>query len=89
MTTQILNNSFHSEPVEKVLKKLSSKIDGLSYEEAKNRLQDFGPNEIPEKKAKHPVLIFLKQFHSILMTSWSTLYLCLWALPVTVGVVCI
>lgn len=32
---------FHSEPVEKVLKKLSSKIDGLSYEEAKTRLHDF------------------------------------------------
>ena len=63
----MLNNSFHSEPVEKVLKKLSSGISGLSHKEAKIRLQDFGPNEIPEKKAKHPVLIFLKQFHSILI----------------------
>ncbi len=64
---QMLNNSFHSEPVEKVLKKLSSGISGLSHKEAKARLQDFGPNEIPEKKAKNPVLIFLKQFHSILI----------------------
>ena len=62
-----MNNSFHSKPVEKVLKKLSSGIKGLSPEEAKTRLQDFGPNEIPEKKSKHPVLIFLKQFHSILI----------------------
>ena len=29
---QILNNSFHSKPVEKVLKKLSSRIKGLSHE---------------------------------------------------------
>ncbi len=65
--TRMLNNSFHSEPVEKVLKTLSSKIDGLSRKEAKARLQDFGPNEIRGKKAKHPVLIFLKQFHSILI----------------------
>ncbi len=65
--TRSLNNSFHSEPVEKVLKKLSSEINGLSRKEAKTRLQDFGPNEIREKKAKHPVLIFLKQFHSILI----------------------
>jgi len=64
---QMLNNSFHSEPVEKVLKKLSSGISGLSHKEAKARLQDFGPNEIPEKKAKNPALIFLKQFHSILI----------------------
>jgi len=64
---QMLNNSFHSKPVEKVLKELSSKINGLSHKEANARLQDFGPNEIPEKKAKHPVLIFLKQFHSILI----------------------
>lgn len=64
---QMLNNSFHSEPVEKVLKKLSSGISGLSHKEVKTRLQDFGPNEIPEKKAKNPVLIFLKQFHSILI----------------------
>ncbi len=63
----MLNNSFHSEPVEKVLKKLSSGISGLSHKEAKARLQDFGPNEIPEKKAKHPILIFLKQFQSILI----------------------
>ena len=64
---QIPNNLFHSKPVEKVLKELSSGIKGLSHEEAKTRLQDFGPNEIPEKKSKHPVLIFLKQFHSILI----------------------
>ena len=64
---EILNNLFHSKPVEKVLKELSSGIKGLSHEEAKTRLQDFGPNEIPEKKSKHPVLIFLKQFHSILI----------------------
>ena len=64
---QMLNNSFHSEPVEKVLKILSSKIKGLSHEEAKARLQDFGLNEIREKKAKHPILIFLKQFKSILI----------------------
>jgi len=65
--TQILNNSFHSKPVENVLKKLSSRLNGLTREEAKTRLRDFGPNEIAEKKAKHPALIFLKQFHSSLI----------------------
>ncbi|MCK5341988.1 MAG: hypothetical protein KAR20_01210, partial [Candidatus Heimdallarchaeota archaeon] len=64
---QMLNNSFHCEPVEKVLKELSSGIDGLSHKEARTRLQDLGPNEIPGKRAKHPILIFLKQFHSVLI----------------------
>lgn len=65
--TQMLNNSFHSETAEKVLKILSSGIEGLSHEVAKAGLEDFGPNEILEKKTKHPALIFLKQFHSSLI----------------------
>ncbi|MFH1996796.1 MAG: HAD-IC family P-type ATPase [Candidatus Omnitrophota bacterium] len=67
MMTQMLNNSFHSETAEKVLKILSSGIEGLSHKEAKALLQDFGLNELREKKAKHPALIFLKQFHSVLI----------------------
>jgi Ca2+-transporting ATPase len=61
------NSSFHSQTVEDALEKLSSNINGLSEKEAKSRLEKFGFNEIPEKKARHPVLIFLKQFHSILI----------------------
>ncbi len=67
MNDKHLNNSFHSQPVEKVLQRLSSEVSGLSHEEAKSRLQQFGINEIPEKKGQHPVIIFLKQFHSILI----------------------
>ena len=65
--TQMPDNSFHSKSVEIVLKKLSSGINGLSQKEAKTRLQDFGPNELLEKRAKNPILIFLKQFHSSLI----------------------
>ena len=65
--TQMLDNSFHSKSVEIVLKKLSSGINGLSQKEAKTRLQDYGPNELLEKRAKNPILIFLKQFHSSLI----------------------
>jgi len=57
----------HSQTIEDVLEKLSSNIKGLSEEESKNRLEKFGVNEIPEKKARHPILIFLKQFHNILI----------------------
>jgi len=65
--TQMPDNSFHSKSVEIVLKKLSSGINGLSQKEAKTRLQDYGPNELLEKRAKNPILIFLKQFHSSLI----------------------
>ena len=61
------NNLFHSKPAEKVLKELSSHSEGLSLKEAKSRLEKFGPNEIPEKKAVHPVFLFLKQFRSWLI----------------------
>ncbi len=64
---KIINKSFHSQKVEEVLKELSSEANGLSEEEAKNRLEQFGANKIPEKKAKHPLLLFLKQFRSVLI----------------------
>ena len=61
------NNLPHSQTIEDTLEKLSSNISGLSENEAKKRLEKFGVNEIPEKKARHPILIFLKQFHNILI----------------------
>jgi P-type Ca2+ transporter type 2C len=61
-------NLFHSKPVKKVLKELlSDSREGLASSEVKIRLQKFGFNEIPEKKAIHPVFIFFKQFHSWLI----------------------
>ena len=58
---------FHSQSAENVLKKLSSDKEGLSKEEAKARLEEFGFNEIPEKKKYSPVLVFLKQFKSVMI----------------------
>lgn len=49
------------------MEELSSYPEGLTLEEVKNRLQKFGFNEIPEKRALHPAFIFLKQFHSWLI----------------------
>ncbi len=60
-------NAFHSKTIEKTLQELSSDRKGLSDTEAKNRLKKFGPNEIPEKKERSPILIFLKQFNNFLI----------------------
>jgi len=62
-----LSSLAHSRTVEKTLTEFSSHPEGLTLKEAASRLQKFGANEIPEKKAVHPVFIFLKQFHSWLI----------------------
>ena len=62
------NNLFYSKTVKKVLKDLSSDSrEGLSLDEVNIRLKKFGYNEIPEKKAIHPIFIFFRQFHSWLI----------------------
>ena len=65
--SQINTKLFHSYTIEETFKKLSSTSNGLSEEEATKRLKQFGSNELPEKKEKHPIFIFLKQFHSTLI----------------------
>lgn len=51
--------SIHPEPSSS--RKPSSMPQGLSSEEAKRRLEQYGPNEVVEKR-KHPALIFLGKF---------------------------
>jgi P-type Ca2+ transporter type 2C len=60
-------NLFHARTPEEVLKELDSDINGLTEKEAKIRLEKFGYNEIPEKEKRHPFLIFLKQFGSVMI----------------------
>ncbi len=59
--------NFHSYSVDKVFESLSTGRNGLLKDEAERRLADFGPNEIEDDKESNPVMIFLKQFHSILI----------------------
>jgi H+-transporting ATPase len=47
--------------VDELLSSLSASRDGLSSSEAEKRLQQYGPNEIPEKKA-NPLVKFLTYF---------------------------
>ena len=47
--------------VDELLSRLSATKEGLSSSEAEKRLQQYGPNEIPEKKA-NPVLKFLSYY---------------------------
>ncbi|NVM52101.1 MAG: HAD-IC family P-type ATPase [Candidatus Helarchaeota archaeon] len=57
---------YHSRTVERVIEDLDSNLNGLSEVAAEQRFQIYGPNELPEKKRKHPIFIFLRQFHNVL-----------------------
>jgi magnesium-transporting ATPase (P-type) len=61
------HNNWHSQDIEQVLKKLNSSYDGLSIEEARRRLSEFGPNRLPEIKSRGALQRFLYQFHNVLI----------------------
>jgi len=57
--------NWHSQNVKNVLKELSTTEKGLSSEEAQNRLEKYGPNELVEKKKVTALEVFLNQFKDI------------------------
>ncbi len=58
---------WHSFDIEKTLKDLGSSTSGLSEGSVKERLQQYGRNELKAKKKTSPVLVFLRQFMSPLI----------------------
>jgi len=60
-----MNPQWHSMEKEKLLESLKATEAGLSTEEAERRLQEFGPNELMERKGITPLQIFLGQFKDI------------------------
>ncbi len=59
--------NWHAISVEETLKEVESKIQGLSPENAQQRLAKYGPNELKETKQKSPLEIFLRQFADIMI----------------------
>ena len=58
---------WHNLTVEAALKELSASRSGLSEEKAKERLQQYGPNELREKGKRPAIMVFLRQFASPLI----------------------
>jgi P-type Ca2+ transporter type 2C len=52
---------------ERVLGQLSADKNGLSSEEAKKRLDEYGPNKLPDAKQRSALMRFLLQFHNVLI----------------------
>ena len=62
-----MTEHWHSLSPEETLSALSSNRSGLSMEEAAERLQQYGPNELKVKRKTLPVIAFLRQFLSPLI----------------------
>ncbi|MGD8545923.1 MAG: cation-transporting P-type ATPase, partial [Candidatus Bathyarchaeota archaeon] len=60
-----MTNPWHATEKEELLESLNATEKGLSTEESERRLQEFGPNELLEKKRVTPLQIFFGQFKDI------------------------
>ena len=60
-----MNNDWHAKKEKDVLDKLKTTLNGLSAEEASNRLSKYGPNRLVEKRRISPIKIFFDQFKDI------------------------
>ncbi len=58
---------FHSKSAEQVVTLVHSTRDGLSADEAQRRLKACGPNTLTSKEKNNPLLLFVKQFNSVLI----------------------
>ena len=58
---------WHQKTVEDVLEELNSSLMGVSSDEAERRLEEYGPNELKEKKKKTPFMMFLDQFKDFMI----------------------
>ncbi len=61
------NIQWYKLTISEVLKSLGTEKEGLSIEEAVQRLKKFGPNQIKEEKKKSTWLLFVEQFKSFLI----------------------
>lgn len=57
-------DKWHAKTANEVFQELFSHHEGISQEEALERIKKYGPNRIEEEKAVSPVKLFLKQFRS-------------------------
>jgi len=60
-----MSPEWHAMETEELMRALKASEKGLSEEETKRRLQEFGPNELVERKGVTPFQIFLGQFKDI------------------------
>src|SRR3989338_3729752 len=62
-----MGRKWHTKTIVEIFAILSSSEHGLTKEESERRLQEYGANKLPEKKADSFLLIFARQFQSSLI----------------------
>ncbi|WP_373492470.1 cation-transporting P-type ATPase [Parasphingorhabdus sp.] len=60
-------NQWHALSVEYALEQLDASAEGLSPAEAAKRLEEYGPNRLPEAARRNGFVHFLQHFHHILI----------------------
>lgn len=60
-------SEWHSLEADAVIEKLESSRDGLSSDEARERLDTYGPNRLRSDEKESPVRRFLRQFNNLLI----------------------
>ena len=61
------NRDWYSKSIKFVLELLNTTEEGISNEEASERLNQVGPNQLPAFKQKGSLMRFLAQFHNVLI----------------------
>jgi P-type Ca2+ transporter type 2C len=59
--------NWHTSPTDIILKELQSNMDGLPDEEAAKRIQQYGPNQLQEKKKRPVWMLFALQFKDVMI----------------------
>ncbi len=67
MEKTIIKSVWHHQSTDETLDELDVSAAGLSKEEARARLEQYGENRLPEAATRSPVIRFLRQFHNILI----------------------
>ncbi|MDA8214296.1 MAG: HAD-IC family P-type ATPase, partial [Nitrospiraceae bacterium] len=61
------NGGWHRKNIDETADALKSSLSGLSAEDARQRLEQYGPNELKEKKKKTLLMMFLDQFKDFMI----------------------
>ena len=73
----------HTLPYESVLKELNTNLDaGITTDEAKRRLQQYGPNKLDEGEGISLLKIFVRQVANAMMLVKGPTLLCVLALSI-------
>lgn len=63
----LISENWHTKSTESAFTLLETSSDGLSKEEANDRLLTYGENRLPEPKTRSLLMRFLYQFHNVLI----------------------